>query len=207
MASVKVFKMDGSQNGELQLKSPIFAMEYNEHLIHESVVATMANRRQGTKGSLLMSEVRGGGKKPWRQKGTGRARQGSTRSPQWKHGGIAHGPKPRDYTLSLNKKVRRIAAVSALSSKVQAGEAIVIDSIKTDEYRTKTMVNMLSAVGAKKKTLVVLPEVDMKVIRSMSNIPGVKTVQAHMVSVYDILNCDTFIMAKASAEKIEEVYA
>ncbi|MCL2517426.1 MAG: 50S ribosomal protein L4 [Oscillospiraceae bacterium] len=207
MPKLKVLDMAGKEVGEIELADNIFGAEVNTAVLHAAVRTYLMNQRQGTQSTLTRSEVSGGGKKPWRQKGTGRARQGSTRAPQWIHGGIAHGPKPRDYRLSLNKKVRRAATFSALSSKAQNGEIIVIDSITTDEYKTKTMVNMLSAVGAKKKSLVVLPEVDMKVIRSMSNIPGVKTVQANMISVYDILNCDTFIMAKAAAEKIEEVYA
>jgi len=207
MPNLKVLDMAGKEVGEIELSDKIFGAEVNTAVLHAAVRTYLMNQRQGTQSTLTRSEVSGGGQKPWRQKGTGRARQGSKRAPQWTHGGISHGPKPRDYRLSMNKKVRRIATLSALSSKAQNGEIIVIDSIKTDEYKTKTMVNMLSAVGAKKKSLVVLPEVDMKVIRSMSNIPGVKTVQANMISVYDILNYDTFIMAKASAEKIEEVYA
>ena len=164
----------------------------------------MLFRSQST---LTRTEVSGGGKKPWRQKGTGRARQGSTRAPQWTHGGVALGPKPRLYKTKVNKKVRRIAMTSALSSKVAAGEMIVVDNITTAEYKTKTMVKMLAAVGAAKKVLVVLPEKDEKVQGSFANIPGVKVSLYNTLNVYDILNCDSFIVAKAAVEKIEEVYA
>jgi len=207
MPNIKVMDMAGKEVGEMMLSDVIFGAEVNEPVLHAAVRAYLMNQRQGTQSTLTRSEVSGGGKKPWRQKGTGRARQGSTRSPQWTHGGIALGPKPRTYHISLNKKVRRIALVSALSAKVNAGELIVVDNIATEEYKTKTMVNMLSAVGAGKKALVVLPSVDEKVIKSMANIPGVKTAQVNTINVYDILNCDTFIVARAAAEKMEEVYA
>jgi large subunit ribosomal protein L4 len=165
------------------------------------------NQRQGTQSTLTRSEVSGGGKKPWRQKGTGRARQGSTRSPQWTHGGIALGPKPRDYRITLNKKVRALAIRSAMSDKVNNGNMIVIDSIATESYKTKVMVQMLAAVGAEKKSLVVLAEKDEKVIKSFANIPGVKTAYAGTLNAYDILNCDKFIVAQGAVAKIEEVYA
>ena len=156
---------------------------------------------------LTRSEVSGGGRKPWRQKGTGRARQGSTRSPQWTHGGIVFAPKPRDYSFSVNKKVKRLAMKSALSSKVAADELIVVDKIACDDYKTKTMVEMLKAIGSEKKTLIVLPEVDSKVIKSASNIPGVKTCQYNEINVYDILNADKLVIAEGAIAKIEEVYA
>ena len=165
------------------------------------------NQRQGTQSTLTRSEVSGGGRKPWKQKGTGHARQGSTRSPQWTHGGIALGPKPRSYRIELNKGIKRTALFSALSSKVAGGEMIVVDNITATEYKTKNMINMLAAVGAAKKTLVVLPEVDNFVIKSCDNIEGVKTTQWNTINVYDILNCDTLIVAQDAVAKIEEVYA
>ena len=166
----------------------------------------LLHQRQGTQSALTRSEVSGGGKKPWRQKGTGRARQGSTRAPQWTHGGVVFAPKPREYRITMNRKVKRAALYNALSSKMAADEIIVVDSITTESYSTKVMVNMLAAVGAGKKSLVVLDTVDEKVIKSFANIPGVKTVQADQINVYDILNCNTFVMTSAAAAKIEEVY-
>ena len=207
MPNFKVVDMTGKEVGSIELSDAVFGAEVNADVIHTAVKVYLANQRQGTQSTLTRAEVRGGGRKPWRQKGTGRARHGSTRSPQWTHGGVALGPKPRSYRLSLNKKVRRIAIRSALSSKVQSGNVVVIDSIEASEYKTKTMAGMLKAVGAKKKALVALASVDEKVIKSMSNIPGVKTVQAGSINAYDILNCDTFIMAKDAAAKIDEVYA
>ena len=165
------------------------------------------NQRQGTQSTLTRSEVSGGGRKPWKQKGTGHARQGSTRSPQWTHGGIALGPKPRSYRINLNKSIRRNALFGALSAKVENGEMIVVDSINATEYKTKNMVAMLDAIGAKKKSLVVLPEVNECVIKSLANIEGVKSTQWNTINVYDILNCDTFVVAKDAVAKIEEVYA
>ena len=167
----------------------------------------LMNQRQGTQSTLTRTEVSGGGKKPWKQKGTGHARQGSTRSPQWTHGGIALGPKPRSYRVSLNKGLKRAAMFSALSSKVEANEMVVIDAITATEYKTKDMVKMLAAVGAAKKALIVLPEVNEFVIKSCDNIEGVKTTQWNTINVYDILNCDTLIVAKDAVAKIEEVYA
>lgn len=207
MPEIKVVNMAGENVGTMNLSDAVFAADVNGAVLHAAVVRYLANQRQGTQSTLTRTEVSGGGKKPWKQKGTGRARQGSTRSPQWTHGGIALGPKPRLYKTKLNKKVRRIAMLSALSSKVQSGDMIVIDKIETAEYKTKIMVKMLAAVGAKKKALIVLDENDAKVRESLSNIPGVKVVLANTVNVYDILNCDSFIVAKAAAEKIEEVYA
>ena len=207
MPNVKGLNMAGQEVGEIALSDAIFGAEVNGPVLHTAVKAFLANQRQGTQSTLTRTEVSGGGKKPWRQKGTGRARQGSTRSPQWTHGGIALGPKPRSYTVTLNKKVKRIALQSALSSKVAAGELIVIDEIKTAEYKTKTMAAMLSAVGADRKALIVLPEMDQMVIKSCANIPGVKTCQWNTVNVYDILNSGKLVISRAAVEKIEEVFA
>ena len=207
MANVSVYNMEGKEVGTIELNDAVFGVEVNEHLVHMAVVAQLANKRQGTQKAKTRSEVSGGGRKPWRQKGTGHARQGSTRSPQWTHGGVALGPKPRLYKTKLNKKVRRTAMISALSSKVASGDMIVLDKIETSEFKTKIMVKMLSAVGAKKKSLVVLDENDLKVRESLSNIPGVKVALYNTINVYDILNCDSFIVAKGAAEKIQEVYA
>ncbi len=207
MPQVKVLNMAGKEVGELALSEKVFGAEVNEAVLHAAVRAYLMNQRQGTQSTLTRTEVSGGGKKPWRQKGTGRARQGSTRAPQWTHGGVALGPKPRDYHVTLNKKVKQIAMFSALSSKVASNDLLVIDEIKATEYKTKTMAEMLKAVGAKKKVLVVLPDTDPMTLGSIKNIPGVKTAQFNTINVYDILGCDTFIMAKAAAERIEEVYA
>jgi len=171
------------------------------------VKSYLANQRQGTQSALTRAEVSGGGKKPWRQKGTGRARQGSTRAPHWTHGGIVFAPKPRSYSFSVNKKVRKLAMKSALSSKVLDGEMIVIDSLSVNEYKTKTIAEMLKAIGSEKKALIVLPEVNEKTIASAKNIPGVKTAQVNTLNVYDILNADKFIVVKDAVAKIEEVYA
>ncbi len=207
MPNVKVLNMAGKEVGEIALSDAIFGAEVNGTVLHTAVKAYLANQRQGTQSTLTRTEVSGGGKKPWRQKGTGRARQGSTRSPQWTHGGIALGPKPRTYTVTLNKKVKRLALQSALSSKVAAGELVVIDSIKTAEYKTKTMVSMLNAVGADRKALVVLPENDQLVIKSCANIPGCKTSQWNTINVYDILNSGKLVIDQAAVAKIEEVFA
>ena len=207
MPKVSVYDMNGKTVGEIELSDAVFGIEPNQVVLHAAVVNYLANQRQGTQSTLTRAEVSGGGKKPWRQKGTGRARQGSTRSPQWRHGGIAFGPKPRDYRYALNKKVKRLAMLSALSAKAQSGDLIVVDSIETAEYKTKTMVAMLNALGAQKKALIVLPEVDAKVIKSAANIPGVKTALTNTINVYDILNCDKFIVSKAAVEKLEGVYA
>ena len=207
MPIVKIVNMSGKEVGELTLNDKLFGADVNGAVLHAAVRAYLMNQRQGTQSTLTRTEVSGGGKKPWRQKGTGRARQGSTRSPQWTHGGIALGPKPRSYRVSINKKVKRVALASALSSKVAAGELIVVDGLAATEFKTATMANMLKAIGAQKKTLVVLPEVDEKVIGSFANIPGVKTAQYNTLNVYDILGCNTFVCAKEAVEKIEEVYA
>ena len=207
MPNVKVFDMAGKEVGDIALSDVIFGAEVNGAVLHAAVRAYLLNQRQGTQSTLTRTEVSGGGRKPWRQKGTGRARQGSTRSPQWTHGGVALGPKPRDYRTDLNKKTKRAALYSALSAKVAAGDLIVVDAIKTEGYSTKTMVNMLKALGAEKKALVVLPAVDAAVIKSCANIPGVVTTQFNTVNVYDVLNADKFIIAKDAVAKLEEVYA
>ena len=207
MPNMKVVDMAGKEVGEISLSDAVFGAEVNSAVLHIAVKSYLANQRQGTQSTKTRSEVSGGGKKPWKQKGTGHARQGSTRSPQWTHGGIALGPKPRCYRFELNKKVKRIALQSAFSAKVAGGEMIVVDNIATAEYKTKNMVNMLKALGSDKKALVVLADNDAVTIKSMANIPGVKTALVNTLNVYDILNCDKFIVAKAAAEKIEEVYA
>ena len=199
--------MTGEVVGELTLSDKVFGASVNEAVLHTAVRAYLMNQRQGTQSTLTRTEVSGGGRKPWKQKGTGHARQGSTRAPQWTHGGVALGPKPRSYRVSLSKSVKRTAMFSALSSKVAGNELIVIDNITTAEYKTKTMVAMLNAVGAARKTLIVLPEVNDFVIKSCANIEGVKTTQWNTINVYDILNCDTLIVAKDAVAKIEEVYA
>ena len=206
MPNMKVVDMAGKEVGEIELSDVIFGAEVNATLLHTAVRAYLMNQRQGTQSTLTRSEVSGGGKKPWKQKGTGHARQGSTRSPQWTHGGIALGPKPRSYRVSMNKKVKRAALFSAFSSKVQANELVVVDSIVTETYSTKTMVAMVNAIGGAKKTLIVLPAVDEKVIKSCANIEGVKTTVYNSINVYDILNCDKLVLAKGAAEKIQEVY-
>ena len=207
MPNVKVFDMAGKEVGEIALSDVIFGAEVNGAVLHAAVRAYLMNQRQGTQSTLTRSEVSGGGKKPWRQKGTGRARQGSTRSPQWTHGGIALGPKPRDYRTGMNKKVKKVALYSALSAKVAAGDLVVVDAIKTEGYSTKTMAAMLNALGATRKALIVLPEVENTVIKSCANIPGVVTTQFNTVNVYDVLNADKFIIAKDAVAKLEEVYA
>ena len=207
MSKINVVDMAGKVVSELELNDAVFGIEPNKTAMHSAVVNYLANQRQGTQSTLTRTEVRGGGKKPWRQKGTGHARQGSTRAPQWRHGGIALGPKPRSYRFSLNKKVRQLAIKSALSSKVLENEMIVVDAITTDEFKTKTMVNMLKAIGADTKTLIVLDSADKKVIKSANNIEKVKTTQVNTLNVYDILNCNKFVIVKGAVEKLEEVYA
>ena len=207
MSKINVVDMAGKVVSELELNDAVFGIEPNKTAMHTAVVNYLANQRQGTQSTLTRTEVSGGGKKPYRQKGTGNARQGSTRAPQWRHGGIALGPKPRSYRIAMNKKVKRLAILSALSTKVIDNEMIVVDAITTDEYKTKTMVNMLNAVGAQGKTLIVLDSADAKVIKSAANIDKVKTAQVNSLNVYDILNCDKFVIVKGAVEKLEEVYA
>lgn len=206
MPQVTVFDMTGKSVGEMTLSDAIFGIEPNTSVMHAAVVNYLANQRQGTQSTLTRSEVSGGGRKPWKQKGTGRARQGSTRAPQWRHGGIVFAPKPRDYSYSLNKKVKRLAMKSALSAKVAESDMIVLDAITLNEYKTKTIAAMLKAVGSEKKTLIVLPELNEKVIASAANIPGVKTAMVNTLNVYDILNADKFIVVKDAVAQIEEVY-
>ena len=207
MPNIKVLDRKGKEVSTMELSDAIFGVTPNEAVMHMAVVNYLANQRQGTQSTLTRTEVRGGGRKPWRQKGTGHARQGSIRAPQWRHGGIALGPKPRDYRFALNKKVRALALKSALSAKVQGGEMIVLDSFGITEYKTKEMMSVLSAIGADKKVLIALPTVDQKVIKSAANIPGVKTTQYNTLNVYDILNCDKVVLLKDTALKLEEVYA
>ena len=207
MAKVSVYNMEGREVETIDLSDDVFGVEINEHLVHMAVVQQLANKRQGTQKAKTRSEVSGGGRKPWRQKGTGHARQGSTRAPQWVHGGIALGPKPRDYSYSLNKKVRRLAMKSALSTKVIDNNMIVLDALALDGYKTKTIVEMLKALGVEGKALIVTAEADAKVIKSAANIPGVKTAAVNTLNVYDILNYDKFIVVKNAVGKIEEVYA
>ena len=207
MPNMKVVDMAGKEVGEIALSDKVFGRAVSEAVLHTAVRAFLMNQRQGTQSTLTRTEVSGGGKKPWKQKGTGHARQGSTRSPQWTHGGVALGPKPRSYRVTLNKATKRAALFSALSAKVQSGEMIVVDNITASEYKTKNMVAMLEALGAGKKALIVLPEVNDCVIKSCANIEGVATTQWNTINVYDILNCDSFIVDKNAVAKIEEVYA
>ena len=207
MPNVKVVDMAGKEVGEIALSDVIFGADVNGAVLHAAVRAYLMNQRQGTQSTLTRTEVSGGGKKPWRQKGTGRARQGSTRAPQWYHGGVALGPKPRDYRVDMNKKTKRVALYSALSAKVAAGDLIVVDQIKAEGYKTRVMVNMLNAIGAEKKALVVLPEVNAQIIKSCANIPGIQTALYNTINVYDILNADKFIVSKAAVAMLEEVYA
>ncbi len=234
--NVKVVDMTGKEVGKMSLSEKIFGADPNKALLHSAVRAYLMNQRQGTQSTLTRTEVSGGGKKPWRQKGTGRARQGSTRAPQWTHGGVALGPKPRDYRLAMNKKAKRVALFTALSSKVEAGELIIVDEIKLDAYKTAEMVKMFKALGCEKtvtknykvttvngdevvkerktreatvaeKTLVVLPAVDNFVIKSCANIPEAATTLYSTINVYEVLNADKVIMTRAAVEKLEEVYA
>ena len=236
MPNIKVVDMTGKEVGSMALSDVIFGAEVNKAVLHAAVRAYLMNQRQGTQSTLTRTEVSGGGKKPWRQKGTGRARQGSTRSPQWTHGGIALGPKPRDYRLAMNKKTKRVALFSALSAKVEAGELIVVDEIKLDAYKTRDMVNMLAALGCKKevtktyktttvkdgeavrekatrtaivpeKALIVLPSTEGFVIKSCANIPGVETTLYSTINVYEVLKAEKVVMTKAAVEKLQEVYA
>lgn len=207
MAKLAVLDKAGKKVSDIELNDDIFAIEPNMSAMHLMVVSYLAAQRQGTQSTLTRSEVSGGGKKPWRQKGTGRARQGSTRSPQWTHGGIALGPKPREYGIDVNKKVKRLAMKSALSSKVAENEMIVVDSLAMDAIKTKEMAGVLSAINAGKKTLIVLPEKDDVVYRSARNIAGAKVSLVNTLNVYDILNCNTIVVVKDAVSKIEEVYA
>lgn len=207
MPNIKVMDMTGNEVSNIELSDAIFGITPNVPAMHTMVVNYLANQRQGTQSTLTRTEVSGGGRKPWRQKGTGNARQGSTRAPQWVHGGIALGPKPRDYRYTLNKKVRRLAMKSALSSKVIDNNIIVLDALTLDSYKTKPIADMLKALGVQGKALIVTAEADAKVVKSAANIPGVKTAAVNTLNVYDILNYDKFIVVKNAVGKIEEVYA
>ncbi len=207
MSQIAVFDMAGKKVTDTELNDAIFGIKPNKAILHAMVVNYLANQRQGTQSTLTRTEVSGGGRKPWRQKGTGHARQGSIRAPQWVHGGIALGPKPRDYSYTLNKKERRLGMKSALSTKVADENIVVVDNIKTDEFKTKTMVEMLKALNVQGKALIVTAEADAKVVKSANNIPGVKTATVNTLCVYDILNYDKFIVSSDAVKKIEEVYA
>lgn len=207
MPKVKIYDMSGKVTGEIELSESVFGIEPNESAVHASVKNHLANMRQGTQSALTRSEVSGGGRKPYRQKGTGRARQGSIRAPQYTHGGIVFAPKPRTYGYEINKKLTRLAIKSALSQKVKDDALIVIDGLEMGEIKTKTFVKFLNDVNYGGKSLVVTPEVNRNVVKSAANIPGVKTTIASILSAYDIVNANTFIVDKAAIEKIEEVYA
>ena len=207
MSKVSVFDMTGNQVSDMEISDTVFGIEPNEAVMHAMVVNYLANQRQGTQSTLTRTEVSGGGRKPWRQKGTGHARQGSIRAPQWTHGGVAIGPKPRDYSYSLNKKVKRLAMKSALSSKAQSSDLIVLDALQLEEFKTKTIADMLKALNVEGKALIVTADADKKVVKSAGNIPGVKTAAVNTLNVYDILNHDKFIVVKDAVTKIEEVYA
>lgn len=207
MPKVTIYDMTGKSVGEKELSDAIFAVEPNKAVLHAVVKNYLANQRQGTQSTLTRTEVKGGGKKPWRQKGTGHARQGSTRAPQWTHGGIALGPKPRSYRYELNKKMKIVGFKSALSAKVAASELIVVDAIKTEEYKTKTIVNMLKALGADRKALIVTDTVSRPLVASARNIPGVKTSVVGEMNTYDVLNSGKTILTVAAVDKLEEVYA
>lgn len=207
MSQVSVLNMSGVEVGKTELSDAIFGIEPNQAVMHTMVVNYLANQRQGTQSTLTRTEVRGGGRKPWRQKGTGHARQGSIRAPQWTHGGVALGPKPRSYRFTVNKKVKRLAMKSALSTKLLNENLIVLDAIQLQEFKTKTIVEMLKALNVEGKALIVMPEIDKMVVKSANNIPGVKTTLVNTLNVYDILNYDKFIVVKDAVTKIEEVYA
>lgn len=207
MPKVALYNVSGEQVGDIELKEDVFGIEINTHVMYEAVKVYLANQRQGTQSAKTRSEVRGGGRKPWRQKGTGRARQGSIRSPQWKGGGVIFAPKPRDYSMKLPKKIRRLALKSAFSSKVEANEIIVLDALAMEAPKTKEMLKVLGNLKVEKKALVVTSEKDENVVLSARNIPGVKTAQVSTLNVYDILNHNAFIITKDAVNKVEEVYS
>ena len=207
MPNIAVVDMAGKSVGEITLSDAVFGIKPNAAVMHAAVVNDLANQRQGTQSTLTRTEVSGGGKKPWRQKGTGHARQGSTRAPQWRHGGIVHAPKPRDYSYSLNKKVKRLALKSALSDKVLTGDMIVLDELKTETYKTKVVADCLKAIGAGKKTLIVLEDNNAFAVKSIANIAGAKSAQVGTINTYDIINADTLVVVKNAVAKLEEVYA
>jgi large subunit ribosomal protein L4 len=207
MPKVALYDITGSQIGDIELNDDIFGIKVNTHVMYEAVKNYLANQRQGTQSAKTRAEVRGGGRKPWRQKGTGRARQGSIRAPQWKGGGVVFAPKPRDYSYSIPKKVKRLALKSALSSKVEDLEIIVVDQLTLEQPKTKEMVKVLKNLNSGKKALIVIPERDEAVVRASANIAGVKTSYVNTINVYDILNCDSLILTKEAVNKVEEVYA
>lgn len=207
MPKLTVYNMAGEATGEIVLSDLLFGIKPRQDVVHAVVRNYLANQRQGTQSTLTRAEVRGGGRKPWRQKGTGHARQGSIRSPQWRHGGIALGPKPRDYSYSLNKKVKRLAFKSVLSSKVSEGKLIVVDGITVENFRTKTVVDMLKALGVEKKALIVTNVKDEKLVKSAANIPGVNTSIVGAVNTYDLMTCEKCILTTEAVRKLEEVYA
>ena len=207
MPNIAVVDMAGKSVGEITLSDAVFGIKPNAAVMHAAVVNYLANQRQGTQSTLTRTEVSGGGKKPWRQKGTGHARQGSTRAPQWRHGGIVHAPKPRDYSYSLNKKVKRLALKSALSDKVLTGDMIVLAELKTETYKTKVVADCLKAIGAGKKTLIVLEDNNAFAVKSIANIAGAKSAQVGTINTYDIINADTLVVVKNAVAKLEEVYA
>ncbi|MGI6706102.1 MAG: 50S ribosomal protein L4 [Clostridia bacterium] len=207
MPKVALYNIEGNQVGEIELRDDVFGVEVNESVLHQVVRAQLANKRQGTQSALTRAEVRGGGAKPWRQKGTGRARHGSIRSPQWTKGGVVFAPKPRDYRIEIPKKVKRLALKSALSSKVAQNNIIVLDSLELAQAKTKEMVKVLKNLNLNEKVLLVLPEKDETVERASRNLPGVKTLLVNTLNVLDILNYDKFIITQEAAKKVEEVYA
>lgn len=207
MPKIALTNMQGANIGEIELSDGIFAVPMNEPVVHQVIVAQLANKRQGTQSALGRTEVAGGGRKPWRQKGTGRARQGSTRAPQWTHGGVVFAPKPRDYSKSVPRKVKRLAMKCALSAKVTAGNMIVLDSLSVETPKTREMVKVLSAIGANKKALVVIPGKDEIINRVSNNIPGLKLAYVNTINVLDIMGCDKLIVVKDAVAQIEEVYA
>ena len=207
MPKATVYSMAGAQVGEIELPEEIFGIEPNESVVHDVVKNHLANCRQGTQSALTRAEVSGGGIKPWRQKGTGRARQGSIRAPQWTHGGVVFAPKPRDYSYTLNKKVRRLALKSALSAKAASGDVIVIDELKMDAIKTKTFAKFLAAVNAESKPMVVTAQNDPIIVKSARNIPGVNATFANLINVYDVVNCKKLVVDKAALAVIEEVFA
>ncbi|MBN2287559.1 MAG: 50S ribosomal protein L4 [Tissierellales bacterium] len=207
MPKVALYNISGEQVGEIELSDDVFGIEINTHVMYEAVKVYLANQRQGTQSAKTRSEVRGGGRKPWRQKGTGRARQGSIRSPQWKGGGVVFAPKPRDYSMQLPKKIRRLAMKSAFSAKYESNEIIVLDQLTMNAPATKEMIKVLSNIKAQKKALIVMPEKDNNVVLSARNIPGIKTTQVNTLNVYDILNYNSFIITKDAVTKLEEVYS
>jgi len=207
MANVSVYNMEGKEVGSIELNDAVFGATVNEHLVHLAIVQQLANNRQGTQKAKTRSEVRGGGRKPWRQKGTGHARQGSTRAPQWTGGGVVFAPVPRDYSFKMNQKEKRAALKSALTDKVQTGKLIVLDELKMDEFKTKKFAEVMNNLKATRKALVVVADNDEKVVKSASNLPEVKTALTNTINVYDIVNAHTLVLTKDAVAKIEEVYA